>query len=91
MIDTDTRVFPIIEDLIDSYNQAEGETKKAIWRSIIATLPSGFCLGSSMTTNYQQLKTMYFQRRHHKLREWHDFCDWCETLPMFTELVIKEK
>ena len=38
----------------------------------------------------QQLKTMYYQRRNHKLKEWHTFCDWCLTLPHFTDFVIKK-
>ena len=37
-------------------------------------------------TNYQQLKTMYLQRRYHKLNEWRIFCKWCEELPHFVEL-----
>ena len=46
----------------------------------------GFCLGATMTTNYQQLKTMYHQRKYHKLKEWGVFCKWCESLPQFIEL-----
>ena len=41
-------------------------------------------------TNYQQLKTIYKQRRNHRLTEWQEFCDWIETLPMFKELVLDE-
>ena len=44
-----------------------------------------------MVTNYQQLKTMYKQRRYHKLKEWHVFCDWVETLPHFLELTGVKK
>jgi hypothetical protein len=40
-----------------------------------------------MTTNYQQLKTMYFQRKNHKLEEWHVFCDWALGLPLFEDLI----
>lgn len=62
------------------------KAKKEKWRVLVASLPSGFCLAATMTTNYQQLKTMYRQRRNHKLEEWHVFCDWCESLPHFMEL-----
>lgn len=62
------------------------KAKKEKWRVLVASLPSGFCLAATMTTNYQQLKTMYRQRRNHKLKEWHVFCDWCESLPHFMEL-----
>jgi hypothetical protein len=44
-----------------------------------------------MTTNYQQLKTIYQQRRNHRLPEWQTFCDWCETLPSFLYLTQQEK
>ena len=71
------------EDLTDPIQTAK---KKEKWRVLVASLPSGFCLGATMVTNYQQLKTMYHQRRFHKLQEWHDFCDWCDTLPHFQEL-----
>ena len=71
------------EDLTDPIQTAK---KKEKWRVLVASLPSGFCLGATMVTNYQQLKTMYHQRRYHKLQEWHDFCDWCDTLPHFQEL-----
>lgn len=91
--ETDQRVFPILEELVSDYNAIADEDKDAkvkAWRKIVATLPSGFCLAATMTTNYQQLKTMYFQRRNHKLKEWHVFFDWCLTLPHFKEFIIKE-
>ena len=50
--------------------------------------PAGFELTAGMVTNYLQLKTIYQQRRHHRLPDWWAFCDWCETLPMFKELCI---
>ena len=65
----------------------KAKEKVAKWREIVATLPSGFCLTATMTTNYQQLKTMYFQRKNHKLEEWHVFCDWALGLPLFEDLI----
>lgn len=88
--DVDERVINIMEELIKDYNNIspeDGQERKKQWRKIIATLPCGFCLGATMTTNYQQLKTMYHQRRNHKLEEWHTFCDWIEKLPN-SELII---
>ena len=41
-----------------------------------------------MTTNYRQLKTIYAQRRTHRLPEWREFCAWVETLPMAKELIL---
>lgn len=52
--------------------------------------PTGLELTARVTTNYLQLKTMYHQRKHHKLKEWHDFCDWVESLPYAKEFIIGE-
>ncbi len=88
--ETDPLIVNRVKELIDYYNaipEEDREGRQKAWRVIVASLPSGFCLGATMVTNYQQLKTMYFQRKDHKLREWHVFCDWAKTLPMFKELI----
>ena len=51
------------------------------WMRIVSNCPMGLELFMRVTTNYKQLQTIYFQRRHHKLKEWHTFCEWIETLP----------
>ena len=48
---------------------------------ILYSNPCGFRLTARMTTNYRQLKTIYLQRRHHRLPEWRASCQWIETLP----------
>lgn len=48
---------------------------------VIYNIPSGFMLTARMTTNYRQLKTIYAQRKDHRLPEWREFCRWIETLP----------
>lgn len=85
--DTDPVIVRRYQDLIADYNAAPDEAK---WRTLVASLPCGFVLGATMTTNYRQLKTIYLQRRNHKLKEWHDFCAWCETLPLFTTICLGE-
>lgn len=85
--DTSKEILAIINKMVEEYKALpEGDEKKALWNKIVASLPCGFCLGATMTTNYQQLKTMYHQRKHHKLKEWGVFCKWCESLPHFIEL-----
>lgn len=49
--------------------------------TMIYNIPSGFELRAKMVTNYQQLKTIYHQRRTHRLPDWQVFCDWVEGLP----------
>lgn len=70
----------------ENYNKLE----KLLWRRLVASLPCGFVLGATMTTNYRQLKTIYNQRKNHKLSEWHEFCSWCEKLPYFKELCLEK-
>ena len=48
---------------------------------LVYNLPSGFELTARLTTNYRSLKTIYSQRKNHRLKEWRDFCKWIETLP----------
>lgn len=83
--ETNPEVVKLVEALKEKYLQIPDDSpeKPIKWRELVASLPCGFCLGATMTTNYQQLKTMYLQRRTHRLKEWHVFCAWCETLPDF--------
>ncbi len=85
--DTDPVIVRRYQDLVVDYNATPDAAK---WRTLVASLPCGFVLGATMTTNYRQLKTIYLQRRNHKLKEWHDFCAWCETLPLFTTICLGE-
>lgn len=87
--ETNKDVLKLVEKIKDEYNSipdSEKELKYKKWRELVASTPCGFCLGATMVTNYQQLKTMYNQRKEHKLVEWHEFCKWCESLPKFVEL-----
>lgn len=90
--DVDKVIIDRYQQLLDMYNHSinemSNEEKTALWRTLVASLPSGFVLGATMTTNYRQLKTIYNQRKHHKLKEWSEFCSWCEELPYFKELCL---
>lgn len=96
--ETDSQILDRYQVLLDNYNNyvaSENPDKdeiKRLWRILVASLPCGFVLGATLTTNYRQLKTMYLQRYNHRLIEWHKFCEWCESLPYFLELTkVKEK
>ena len=91
----DKRVINIMKEKVYEYNdlldhgfKASEDLMKERYLEILYTNPCGFQLTARMTTNYQQLKTMYFQRRSHLLPEWNEFCDWCEKLPYFKELCL---
>ena len=95
----DQRIIDVLQELVDEYNgllerQKNGEnvsieTIKTARLKMLYNTPSGFELTAGMTTNYQQLKTIYQQRRHHALPDWQMFCDWCLTLPLFKELCVE--
>lgn len=84
---TDRRIVDLFLDLVRAYNKNPNEEN---WRRMIYSYPSGLLLTARMTTNYLQLKTIYAQRKGHKLPEWKAVCDWIESLPKAKELgVIK--
>lgn len=64
------------------------ETKdKKYWRMLIQLLPSGWNQMSTITFNYEVLRNIYFDRKNHRLSEWHEFCEWIERLPYAAELI----
>lgn len=66
-------------------------TKENLFKIIISNCPMGLEVTARVTTNYQQLKTQYFQRRNHRLDEWSQvFCTWVEGLPKFRQLILGE-
>ena len=82
-----------LEGAVKYYNSIEdknSEEAKEMFLNIIYNIPSGFELTARMTTNYLQLKTIYAQRRHHKLPCWQMFCDWIEELP-YSEWITGKK
>lgn len=70
-------------------SKQEYEDKKYYYfMKTLSNLPLGYEMWMNESTNYLQLKGMYNQRKNHRLKEdWGAFCDWCETLPMFKELI----
>ncbi len=73
--------------LLQQYVAAyQDEPTKENYLNVLYNTPSGFQLTARLTTNYRALKTVYAQRRTHRLPEWRLFCEWCETLPHFLAL-----
>lgn len=69
------------------------ETKDQIyWNDMIQLLPTSYNQMRTCTLNYENLINIYYARRYHKLKEWHEYCGWIETLPYAKELIttIKE-
>ena len=92
----DPRIIDIVKEKVDMYNELDSkqdktpkevEQLKAMYLEILYNNPAGFKLTAGMTTNYRQLKTIYAQRKFHRLPEWREFCKWVETLPN-AELIV---
>lgn len=94
----DKRIIDILQEKVDDYNNTVAEFEagkvhpdfhpqfKEVLRlkylDVLYNIPSGFILTARMTTNYRELKTIYVQRKTHRLPEWRLFCKWIESLPM---------
>ena len=77
-----------IIELMNLYREKFIETKdKENWWQMIQMLPSSYNQMRTWDGNYEILLSMYFQRRNHKLDEWHTFCDWILTLPYMKEFI----
>ena len=64
------------------------ETKdKMYWWQMIQLLPSSYNQKRTVMLNYEVLANMYKSRKHHKLDEWRNFCEWVKQLP-YSELII---
>ena len=93
----DSRMIQIMKEKVVEYNEIQKslneedpgsgnaydlyKKSKEKYLEILYSNPCGMKLTARMVTNYRQLKTIYSQRKNHKLPEWQLFCKWLETLP----------
>lgn len=81
-----------IIEFLETLRQRYLETKdKQYWKELIRWLPESWLQTRTVTANYQVIRSMYFDRRNHKLTEWSEsFVDWVKTLPYAEELIMFE-
>ena len=93
----DNRIVEIMKEKVKAYNELQAQmtsfknegkdvsemmnTLNEMYLEILYYNPAGFRLTAKMTTNYRALKTIYNQRKNHRLPEWRAFCEWVKTLP----------
>lgn len=93
----DNRIVEIMKEKVKAYNELQAQmtsfknegkdvseimnTLNEMYLEILYSNPAGFRLTAKMTTNYRALKTIYNQRKDHRLPEWRAFCEWVKTLP----------
>lgn len=69
----DVGVINVLQRLVEAYN---ADPTPENYLRVLYNVPTGFRLTARMTTNYRQLKTIYAQRKNHRLKEWVSFCEW---------------
>ena len=84
------RVMHEIIDELNFYRDKFNKSKnKDDWWEMIQLLPTSYNQKRTVHLNYEVLGTIYHQRRHHKLDEWHVFCDTIKALP-YSEFITRE-
>lgn len=76
-------IVKFLNDARTEFNSTKG---KYAWWDMIQMLPSAYNQKRTVFLNYAVLRNMYHARKNHKLDEWHDLCDWIESLPQ-SELI----
>lgn len=76
----------LMKRLIAQYNE---EKSYENFMRVLSNCPLGVELFMRCSTNYEQLATIYRQRKSHRLKEdWGAFCEMIENLPYANELII---
>ena len=81
-----------LDTIICSLNEARrlylNNKDAKYWNDLIKLLPESYLQKRTLSLNYENLRAMYFQRKHHKLEEWsNDFVNFINTLPYSKELI----
>ena len=89
-MDEDSLAFmQTVVDKLEELRLKYLETKdKQVWYDIIQLLPSSYNQMRTCTMNYENLISMYYARKTHKLDEWHVFCDWVKSLPYSDVMIL---
>lgn len=96
------RCVNVIISTCEGLRQKYLETKdKRYWKELVRWLPESWLQMRTVTMNYENLRSMYKQRKNHKLNEWSGkdtpksptflnlyFCSWVESLPYAEELIL---
>ncbi len=67
-----------LNEFVDRYKETKEEE---YFRALRELMPMGYNYRVTWYANYAVLRTIYHQRKNHRLQEWKDFCKWIESLP----------
>lgn len=81
-------IIPTINEWIHEYQTTgDPEHKNDVFRSIKQLLPESYLQLRTIDFDYETALTIWHQRHAHRLLEWHEFCDWLETLPYMKDFL----
>ena len=86
----DKDIIQILQEKVDAYNANPNPTP-GDYLAVLYNVPVGFQLTARMTTNYRQLKTIYAQRKDHRLPEWREFCKWMKDYLPYSEWITGDE
>lgn len=76
------------EGYLDENISRDANLRKAVWWQLIQLLPSSYNQKRTLSMSYENVRSMYHQRKNHKLDEWSvGFVQWAESLPFAAELI----
>ena len=86
------RVDSFIDDLEQIRQKYLMTNDKRYWKELVRWLPNGWLQTRTVTMNYENLLSMYHQRRNHKLTEWSiDFINFIKSLPYASDFLIPDE
>ena len=85
-----------VDSFIDNLEQMRQKylmtNDKRYWKELVRWLPNGWLQTRTVTMNYENLLSMYHQRRNHKLTEWSiDFINFIKSLPYASDFLIPDE
>ena len=86
------RVDSFLNDLEQMRQKYLMTNDKCYWKELVRWLPNGWLQTRTVTMNYENLLSMYHQRRNHKLTEWSiDFINFIKSLPYASDFLIPDE
>lgn len=86
------RVDSFLDDLEQMRQKYLMTNDKRYWKELVRWLPNGWLQTRTVTMNYENLLSMYYQRRNHKLTEWSiDFINFIKSLPYASDFLIPDE
>ena len=85
LTNTFEKIFKLSREILNS--QIDQNKKLMLIKTI---LPESFNYTSYVTLNYEVLRTMYHDRKNHRLPEWKMFLESFDSIPYFNEFIKGE-